>query len=101
MLAKVYRALDILTMVYVAVKLESTATCPLEQSYLDHEAHQYDEIGEGPGIPKKIWYGTEGGFRVLVLELLGDNLTTISGGEVRFCLCPKLVATLAVQMVRL
>lgn len=67
-------------------------------SYLDHEARQYDKLGEAPGIPRKIWYGRDAGFRILVLELLGHSLQTIFA-EHRTFFGPDQVAALAIQMV--
>jgi len=93
--AKVYKALDTQTKVHVAVKIESMACT---HSYLDHEAQQYNRLGEAPGIPKKIWYGWEAGYRVLVLELLGDDLHTIFT-NFRHHFRPKQIAVLAMRMI--
>lgn len=95
--AKVYRARDIQTELHVAVKVE-----PMDgtHTYLDREALVYERLGveESPGIPKRIWYGQESGYRVLVLELLGDNVQTVFA-KFRVHFIPALVAGMAIQMV--
>jgi casein kinase I family protein HRR25 len=67
-------------------------------SYLEHEVQQYDRLGAAPGIPKKIWYGCEGEYRFLILELLGDDLHTIFT-KFRPWFGPVQVAALAIQMI--
>lgn len=68
-------------------------------SYLDREARQYDKLGGVSGIPKKIWYGNDGEHRVLVLELLGDNLRTALL-KYRPCFGAEQVAVLAIHLVK-
>ena len=53
--------------VYVGVKLESSkSTFP----QLEIEYQLYNSLSGGTGIPKAIYFGTEGDWNVLVIELL-------------------------------
>lgn len=55
----------------VAIKLESLQTRPQQ---LMNESRQYKSLDGGVGIPKIKWYGVEGDYNVLVMDLLGKSL---------------------------
>lgn len=55
----------------VAIKLESLQTRPQQ---LMNESRQYKALDGGIGIPKIKWYGVEGDYNVLVMDLLGKSL---------------------------
>ena len=42
--------------------------------HLSSEADLYKILQGGVGIPKLFWYGTEGLYNILVIELLGPSL---------------------------
>ncbi|KAH9008034.1 kinase-like protein [Lactarius deliciosus] len=68
---EVFFAHDILLLHDVVIKLE-----PLKarQHFLEHEYHVYQKLSWGIGIPRVRWFGTEGGFDVMALDLLGQSL---------------------------
>eukprot|EP01062_Namystynia_karyoxenos_P062500 TRINITY_DN55392_c0_g1_i1.p1 TRINITY_DN55392_c0_g1~~TRINITY_DN55392_c0_g1_i1.p1 ORF type:complete len:532 (+),score=99.52 TRINITY_DN55392_c0_g1_i1:190-1785(+) len=100
-----YRGVDVVTGNTVAIKLEpSTAKSTL----LLAEARLYKSLGrDGPrgipdlpvvGIPRLYWYGEEGDFNVMVVQMLGPSLEDIF----QFCgkrLSPAAVACLGYQMM--
>ncbi|MES1919936.1 hypothetical protein MHBO_001680 [Bonamia ostreae] len=55
----------------VAIKMESRSG---KTSQLSHEYYVYRKLEGTEGIPKIFWYGNEGGYNILVIELLGRNL---------------------------
>lgn len=57
----------------VALKLEHQS----KKVMLEHENNVYQAIRPGAHIPKIYWYGTEGEFRVMVMEYLGDSLEAL------------------------
>ncbi|KAL7668413.1 hypothetical protein ACOME3_009115 [Neoechinorhynchus agilis] len=67
----IYIGTDISTGEEVAIKLESTQSKHLQ---LLIENRVYKAIQGEPGIPALRWYGQEGEFNVMVLELLGPSL---------------------------
>ncbi|KAH9083602.1 kinase-like protein [Lactarius deliciosus] len=68
---EVFFARDILLLQDVVIKLE-----PLKarQHFLEHEYHVYQKLSGGIGIPHVCWFGTEGGFDAMGLDLLGQSL---------------------------
>ncbi|KAH9010839.1 kinase-like protein [Lactarius pseudohatsudake] len=68
---EVFFACDILLLQDVMIKLE-----PLKarQHFLEHEYHVYQKLSRGIGIPRVRWFGTEGGFNAMALDLLGQSL---------------------------
>ncbi|KAH9012867.1 kinase-like protein [Lactarius pseudohatsudake] len=68
---EVFFARDILLLQDVVIKLE-----PLKarQHFLEHEYHVYQKLSGGIGIPHVRWFGTEGGFDAMALDLLGQLL---------------------------
>lgn len=55
----------------VAIKLESVKA---KQPQLLYESKLYKLIAGNPGIPNVHWYGMEGEFNVMVIDLLGPSL---------------------------
>jgi casein kinase I family protein HRR25 len=55
----------------VAIKLEPVDA---EQPQLEHEARVLESLAGGVGIPFVHWFGAEGDYRALVLDLLGPSL---------------------------
>jgi len=81
----------------VAIKLESTKA---KQPQLMYEAKLYKIIGGCPGIPAVHWYGVEGDYNVMVIDLLGPSLEDLFNFcERRFTL--KTLLMLADQMITL
>jgi serine/threonine protein kinase len=68
---EIYSGLNVLTNEEVAIKLEPVAS---KHPQLDFEAKLLTMIAGGPGIPKVHWYGVEGSFNVMVMEMLGPSL---------------------------
>ena len=103
---EIYRAVNILTGDPVAVKLENISN---RHAQLLPEARLYKMLGpDGPkgtpcgapalGIPKVHWYGMEGDFHVMVVDMLGPSLEDIF----RYCGCRfsmKTIISLGIQMV--
>jgi serine/threonine protein kinase len=55
----------------VAIKIESLQSRSLQ---LSNEAKAYKALSGGVGFPRSDWYGVEGDYNVLVMELLGKSL---------------------------
>ena len=70
---KIFLGSNIQTGEEVAIKIEGNR----KDSQLLNESKVYRILQEGTGIPKLYWYGIEGDFNVLVLELLGPSLDTL------------------------
>jgi len=92
----IYLGINVTNNEEVAVKLESTRS---KHPQLFYEAKLYKIIAGGPGIPYIKWYGVEGEYNVMVMELLGPCLEDLFNycGR-RFGL--KTVLMLADQMLR-
>jgi serine/threonine protein kinase len=96
-IGNIYLARDILSGQDVVVKLESVKG---EHLTIEHEFHVYKKLGQGTGIPRVHWFGTEAGFNAMAIESLGPSL------EELFTRCHqqfsvKTVLLLASQMVNL
>ncbi|PKY06258.1 kinase-like protein [Aspergillus campestris IBT 28561] len=70
---EVFMATDLQTSNTVAVKLEPKID-GLEPSPLALELDIYRRLSGGLGMPKMYWYGEEGDYRVMAVELLGPTL---------------------------
>lgn len=68
---EIYMGVNVQTNEEVAVKLESSST---KNPQLNYESKLLTMLAGGPGIPKVHWYGVDGSFNVLVMELLGPSL---------------------------
>jgi serine/threonine protein kinase len=68
---EIYEGRNISTKASCAIKLE-----PLKTSVpqLEYESKLYRVLQGGTGIPEVSWFGTEGDYRALVMELLGHSL---------------------------
>ena len=68
---EVYLGTNVKTNEKVAIKLEH-----LEMKYpqLVYEAKLYKMLKNGVGVPKVHWYGVEGDYNVMVMDLLGPSL---------------------------
>lgn len=72
---EVYAGIDLVTEEYVAIKLEPYLSA--HQPHLQHEARLYTSLCRGvvnAGIPRLRFFGREGEFNVMVIDLLGPSL---------------------------
>ncbi|CAH8324030.1 unnamed protein product [Eruca vesicaria subsp. sativa] len=92
---EIYLGTDVQTNEEVAIKLESVKTAHPQLSY---ESRIYRVVQGGTGIPNIKWYGVEGDYNVLVMDLLGPSLEDLFGYcNRKFTL--KTVLMLADQMI--
>nr|GAT52554.1 predicted protein [Mycena chlorophos] len=70
----IYYAIDIISGEEVAVKLERVDA---KQPKLEAENKIYLTLAGGDGVPYSKWYGTEGDYRAMVLDLLGLSLEDV------------------------
>uniref|UniRef100_A0A1J3IN58 non-specific serine/threonine protein kinase n=1 Tax=Noccaea caerulescens TaxID=107243 RepID=A0A1J3IN58_NOCCA len=92
---EIYLGTDVQTNEEVAIKLESVKTAHPQLSY---ESRIYRVLQGGTGIPNMKWYGVEGDYNVLVMDLLGPSLEDLfSYCNRKFTL--KTVLMLADQML--
>ena len=92
---EIYIGTNIQTNKEVAIKLENVRS-PHPQ--LLYESKIFRVLQGGPGIPGIMWYGVEGDYNVLVMDLLGPSLEDL----LSFCnkrLSLKTVLMLAEQMI--
>ncbi|KAL9690163.1 hypothetical protein QQ045_010559 [Rhodiola kirilowii] len=68
---EIYLGVNIQTNEEVAIKLESATT---KHPQLLYESKIYRILQGGTGIPNVRWYGVEGEYNVLVMDLLGPSL---------------------------
>ncbi|KAH3673141.1 hypothetical protein WICMUC_003864 [Wickerhamomyces mucosus] len=67
----IYLGTNIISGELVAIKLESIMT---RHPQLEFEARVYKALSGGVGIPFVRWYGTEGDYNAMVIDLLGPSL---------------------------
>jgi serine/threonine protein kinase len=68
----IYRGLNVSNGAKVAIKLEHAKS---RNAQLEYEARVYKVLSSGAvGIPKVRWFGVEGDYNVMVLDLLGPSL---------------------------
>lgn len=92
---EIYLGTNIQTNEEVAIKLESVKT---RNPQLLYESRIYRIIQGGPGIPAIHWFGVEGEFNILIIDLLGPSLEDLFNySHRRFSL--KTVLMLADQML--
>ncbi|KAK9923670.1 hypothetical protein M0R45_032077 [Rubus argutus] len=92
---EIYLGTNIQTNEEVAIKLENVKT---KHPQLLYESKLYKILQGGTGIPNVRWFGTEGDYNVLVMDLLGPSLEDLFN----FCsrkLSLKTVLMLADQMI--
>jgi len=68
---EIYTAQNVHSGDEVAIKIENTAARHLQ---LQYESKIYKILQNGPGIPHAHYYGQEGQYNVLVIDLLGPSL---------------------------
>jgi len=93
----IYEGIDSQTQEHVAIKLESVRT---RHKQLSYEFNIYRLIAPNPqvGIPVVRWFGKEGEYYVLVMDLLGANLETLFNRcQRKFSI--KTICMLAEQMI--
>jgi serine/threonine protein kinase len=79
----------------IAIKLESVKSAAPQ---LLHEAKIYKKLAGGLGIPSLHWFGCEGGYNVMVIDVLGPCLENqFDRCQRKFCV--KTVLALADQMI--
>ena len=79
----------------VAIKLEKV-NCP--QPMLQYEAKLYEKLEGLPGFPNIQWFGVEGDYNVLVMDILGPSFQNLFDFcEQKFQI--KTIVYLAAQMV--
>ncbi|PKA56446.1 Casein kinase I isoform delta-like [Apostasia shenzhenica] len=92
---EIYLATNVQTNEEVAIKLENVKT---KHPQLLYESKLYRILQGGTGIPNVRWFGVEGDYNVLVMDLLGPSLEDLFN----FCsrkLSLKSVLMLADQMI--
>ncbi|KAJ7460378.1 kinase-like domain-containing protein, partial [Mycena galericulata] len=68
---EVYLAINVISGSQVAVKLESVGA---RHPRLQYEYKVYKTLEGGLGVPFVRWFGTQGDYNALVLDLLGPSL---------------------------
>lgn len=92
-----YAGYDIFSGEKVALKLEPRSS---SHFHLENECTIYHYLGPNcAGIPQLRWSGTERGYSVIVLSLLGPSLESIFSSN-KHHFTPQVVATIAEQSVR-
>ncbi|KAL9228529.1 hypothetical protein vseg_004101 [Gypsophila vaccaria] len=92
---EIYLGTNVQTSEEVAIKLENVKT---KHPQLLYESKLYKILQGGTGIPNVRWYGVEGDYNVLVIDLLGPSLEDLFN----FCsrkVSLKTVLMLADQMI--
>ncbi|ORZ14445.1 hypothetical protein BCR41DRAFT_377955 [Lobosporangium transversale] len=91
---EVFRATHIATGVDYAIKRE-----PINVAHpqLEHEFRMYEQLAGGVGIPKVHWFGKEGMYNAMVIDLLGPNLKEVRRENEKLPL--SFVIELGVQMI--
>lgn len=92
---EIYVAHDLTRQVDVAVKVEPRTS---KHPQIHYEAKIYKVLNGGKGIPQMHWFGSEGTYNVLVMDLLGPSLEDIFS-HYRRRLSLKCVLMIADQML--
>lgn len=87
---EIYLGVNIQTNEEVAIKLESVNS---KHQQLLYESKLIRLLQGGPGLPGVLWYGVEGSFNVLVMDLLGPSLEDL------FNYCGRLFSLKTVLML--
>lgn len=91
----IYMGINITTGAPVAIKLESVKA---QHPLLVFESKLYKLISNGVQIPAVHWYGVEGEYNVMVIDLLGPSLEDLFNYTDRK-FTPKTIASLGQQMI--
>ncbi|KAF9111384.1 hypothetical protein BGX27_004995 [Mortierella sp. AM989] len=91
---EVFRATHVATGIDYAIKREPI-NVPHPQ--LEHEAKMYQQLAGGVGIPNMHWFGKEGMYNAMVIDLLGPNLKQVRRENEKFPL--SFVIELGIQMI--
>ena len=67
----IYHGTELKTGYSVAIKMEEKKDRPFS---LDKEAEVISKLQKEKGFPRFLWYGEEGDYRILVMELLGPSI---------------------------
>ncbi|KAJ7825656.1 hypothetical protein B0H14DRAFT_3726210, partial [Mycena olivaceomarginata] len=70
-LGDIYLGINVISGEEVAIKLESAKA---KQPQLEYESKIYKILAGGVGVPVVRWFGTEGDYNAMVLDLLGPSL---------------------------
>ena len=83
----------------VAIKLEKIG-CNIE--ILKHESFVYQHLNKVPnkGIPKFFWYGQQNDYNVLIIELLGPNLSSLMDKMPNKCFSLKTTCLIAQDILQ-
>ncbi|KAF8982991.1 serine/threonine protein kinase [Entomortierella lignicola] len=92
---EVFRATHIATGIDYAIKREP-ANIPHPQ--LEHEAKMYRQLAGGAGIANMHWFGKEGMYNAMVIDLLGPNLKQVRRENEKFPL--SFVIEMGIQMAK-
>jgi len=93
---EIYRAVNVQTGEEFAVKLERAQS---RTPQLFYENRLYKILQDGPGIPSSRWYGVDGPWNVLVMDLLGPSLEALFT-QCRRIFSLKTVLLLADQLIQ-
>ena len=87
---EIYEGMNLQTHEKVAIKLEKTNT---QHPQLLYESNVIRLLQGGPGLPTVHWFGTEGNYNLMVLDLLGPSLEDL------FTSCNKKLSTKTSLMI--
>ncbi|KAF7302416.1 Kinase-like protein [Mycena chlorophos] len=93
---EVYTAVDVLCGEEVAIKTERVDAL---ETTLEKEFAVYKAVSGGEGVPDIKWFGIDGDYRALVLDLLGPSLSQYFHQSERKMFSLKTVILLADQMI--
>mmetsp|Transcript_48067 Transcript_48067/g.112339 ORF Transcript_48067/g.112339 Transcript_48067/m.112339 type:complete len:400 (-) Transcript_48067:91-1290(-) len=93
--SEVFLGTDTLTLEKVAIKAEWKGAEKTDK--LHGEASLYQKLGRCDAVPSIRWYGAEGEYRLLVMDLLGPSLDSLLKDHKKFSLRTTLL--LADQMI--
>ena len=69
-----YSGINLKTEEEVAIKLEKIDA---KEPMLQYESKIYEKLAGCPGIPHVHWFGIEGDFNVMVMDILGPTLENL------------------------
>jgi len=95
MYGAIYKGENIRTKEQVAIKIEKIS----ETSLLKNEAKIYVYLRKIDGFPEVKWFGSDNSHTFLVMNLLGDSLSTFR--KKRNCIPVNKIIDIGIQMIRL